>query len=985
RVLRAVFSPDGRQVVTASIDGLIHVWEVDTGRLIANLNDHTSGVTALAFNPDGTRLASGDSAGNIILWDAQRYVKFNDHKDRITGLEFFPDVAKLASASADGTVMVNEFFPAGGARDLFLAGHSAEITSLAVSADGALLLTASADNTARLWDASTGELLANLEGHSKGVNAAQFMPQTEIVATASQDGTVRLWDWKVAKVDLVLRSFENDTLDLAFSPSGDMLVGRGYDNTLRIWTEVPEMLATGIAKPASYTIDIGESELPFGFSFSPDGEFLFATGRDERAESGTVLIWDLPALLASGETSPWQVVRLPTGEVAFGLGVSSRDNLLAVSSIEIQSEGNAAIYFWDLENLRQQGTPAEIGKLEVEELVTLTPLFSPDGSLFIANLVDFAGESCHIGIWDVAQIRLTQKPEPILSQPLPSETCYGAAIHPDGSLLATSGANQEDNTGVIRLWDLGNARLAGQLAEVAAFQDASSFLFTEFNPTGSLLAAGSQDGELVLWDLSGVLENGSEKPEVNRLRGHQGYVYNLAFTPDGSWLASTSDDDTIRLWQIDPEDLLAEACRRAGRNLSRQEWETTLGRSILDYHLTCEAYPGDPQVLEAIVETGREYVRQDQEAEAMETFERALQMDASLALVPEAEVARVRGQEYAKKGQVEPALAAFEQANEYDPAMQLDPAVEVAGILIDTVAHDIELDLLTYQVEVGWALDYLKKAVELDSSIVSQVTDGLSLLWERYAWKGEYVLAYNVLEFEKALNYPNAEIDLPEKMGDQLIQLTRALTDRGHLDMALETLQRAYRYNPNNVVEVTSMARDLGEQYVTRNQVDEGLEVLRWSAELIPDQDLAPEEVAAGILLDNSEDFIRRGQYAEALQALRRAEELDPNLRENRLSDLSMTYYDLCWEASLESQAELALPACERAIELVPDYPDYRDGRGLARALTGDFPGAIEDFQFYVDSVLSVAPEKARERQAWIQALQNGQNPFDEETLESLR
>ncbi len=103
-------------------------------------------------------------------------------------------------------------------------------------------------------------------------------------------------------------------------------------------------------------------------------------------------------------------------------------------------------------------------------------------------------------------------------------------------------------------------------------------------------------------------------------------------------------------------------------------------------------------------------------------------------------------------------------------------------------------------------------------------------------------------------------------------------------------------------------------------------------------------------------------------------------------SDLARAYNLMCRWGSLEGQAERVLPECERAVELEPDNGSYRDSRGLARALTGDYAGAIEDFQFYVEWGQNKQPkERLDKRRDWIWELEAGRNPFDEATLEALR
>ena len=100
-----------------------------------------------------------------------------------------------------------------------------------------------------------------------------------------------------------------------------------------------------------------------------------------------------------------------------------------------------------------------------------------------------------------------------------------------------------------------------------------------------------------------------------------------------------------------------------------------------------------------------------------------------------------------------------------------------------------------------------------------------------------------------------------------------------------------------------------------------------------------------------------------------------------------MDWNHLCWEGSpWKPAADImagVMNACERAVTLAPTDGFILDSRGLARALTGDFNGAIMDFQVYVDQLKD---EKKREqRQGWIDALRARQNPFTSEELKRLR
>jgi len=90
----------------------------------------------------------------------------------------------------------------------------------------------------------------------------------------------------------------------------------------------------------------------------------------------------------------------------------------------------------------------------------------------------------------------------------------------------------------------------------------------------------------------------------------------------------------------------------------------------------------------------------------------------------------------------------------------------------------------------------------------------------------------------------------------------------------------------------------------------------------------------------------------------------------------------ICWYGSLDGHAERVLPACDEAVAEDSTSASWRDSRGLARALTGDTAGAIEDFQYYVDWSFS---DDAVQREGWIEQLRAGKNPFTAKVLESLK
>jgi hypothetical protein len=94
------------------------------------------------------------------------------------------------------------------------------------------------------------------------------------------------------------------------------------------------------------------------------------------------------------------------------------------------------------------------------------------------------------------------------------------------------------------------------------------------------------------------------------------------------------------------------------------------------------------------------------------------------------------------------------------------------------------------------------------------------------------------------------------------------------------------------------------------------------------------------------------------------------------------SWYSLCGDGSLRGYAKDVMFACENAVALAPTTENFRDSRGLARALTGNTKGAIEDFQSFIKSTKDT--EKKAQRQRWVNALRAGKNPFTQEELKKL-
>ena len=166
------------------------VWldDTNTSAEIALLTDHMSIVWSVAFSPDGNALATASLDGSVLLWDVEsgQRIKTLDYADFVYSVAFSPDGKTLASDTRLWDV-------ASGQRIKTL-DYADFVYSVAFSPDGKILASAGEDSTVRLRNVESGQLINRLTGHTGRVLSVAFSPDGKTLASAGEDGNVRLWD-----------------------------------------------------------------------------------------------------------------------------------------------------------------------------------------------------------------------------------------------------------------------------------------------------------------------------------------------------------------------------------------------------------------------------------------------------------------------------------------------------------------------------------------------------------------------------------------------------------------------------------------------------------------------------------------------------------------------------------------------------------------------------------------------------------------------
>ncbi|RMG24270.1 MAG: hypothetical protein D6730_12970 [Bacteroidetes bacterium] len=263
------FSPAGKYLAGAGMDGNLKVWDMQAGREALTLG-HTLAVYALAYSPDGSKIASGDASGNIKVWGVHRgelLYRLKGHTDRINALVFGPGGKQLFSVSEDGSLRLWRLEDKVHARKVALP---AAAQCLDVSPDGRYLAWGDWDGYLHLWETASLHEVATYEAHGGQVNALRFSPHGRWLASGGADKRIQLWDIQSGELLKSLRGHSLAVYDLAFSPGMQWLVSAGRDRSAVVWNIQQGRVAYRIRHPFPVT----------AVGFSPNGKLLATAGRE---------------------------------------------------------------------------------------------------------------------------------------------------------------------------------------------------------------------------------------------------------------------------------------------------------------------------------------------------------------------------------------------------------------------------------------------------------------------------------------------------------------------------------------------------------------------------------------------------------------------------------------------------------------------------------------------------------------------------------
>ncbi|MFH0992132.1 MAG: caspase family protein [bacterium] len=470
-----------------------------------------------------------ESLGNILFAQKPELVIQRGHTSVIYAVSFSPDGNYVLTTSEDNTAILWEVST--GREIRTFTEHTNSIYSASFSPDGKYALTGGKDSTAKLWEVSTGKVFRNFKGHRDMVSSVACSPDGKYVAIGYRhETTMKLLEISTGTEVHTFTGHKDNITSIAFSPDGKYVLTGSWDQTAKLW-EVAT--GRGLRTFSGHTANVRS------VAYSPDGNYILTGGGDSTAK-----LWGV---------STGKEVRTFTGHTNFLLSVAfSPDGKYVMTG-----SGDRTAKLWDV------STGKVIHTFKKHTFIVSSVSFSPNGKYVLTGSLDQT-----VKLWEVSTGNEVRT--------LGGNTDWIESIScsNDGKYLMTVSWEGETD-----FWDLStdkkvrmpqrksiyfsNNRVSfspdvkdviawssqgpAALWEVSTGKELRTFerpvTSALYSPDGKYVLIGSANTTAMLWEVTSGLK-------VHTFIGHTGWVTSLSFSPDGKYIVTGSTDSTAKLWEV---------------------------------------------------------------------------------------------------------------------------------------------------------------------------------------------------------------------------------------------------------------------------------------------------------------------------------------------------------------------------------------------------------------------------------------------------
>ncbi len=649
----AVFSHDGSQIISAGDNLTLEIWNLK-GSLVNQIAvSQVADVWSLGVSSQGDLVALGQEDGTLELCHlrgVQPNLSFSGHSEGVHLVVFNRRGNQFVSASHDGTIRIwdLEGNPVGGP-------YSDEFKSRAIAIEfnyeGNQIVVVYHGGNIHTWDLNNNSILKTSVFEDDGVLSADIDICGNRLIVGDEEGYLRLWDLEGNSVTNWFNSQSPSVWSVAFNRERNQIVSGGSDGVVRLWN----LEGHQIGEPLS-----GHSDSIQLVSFSPVGNRVISCGED-----GNIKLWDIEN---GSNKSPFAVH--DPHSVVTSVSFNGKGDL--VVSCGYSSQGSVQI--WDAQG-KPVGKPfsshanhalfSPIGNMIAVSFGSYLQLWNLDGELIsspfrghthtISSIAfNVKGDRIVTGSYD-GTVRLWNLKGKPIGKPFIGHDgiVESVAFSLDGKKIVSGGYDR-----TIRVWNL-----RGKLIGMPMVGHTNSVTSVVFSPEGDRIISGSYDRTIIIWDLDSV-------PVTHPLSGHTREVKSVAISHDGKWIISGSYDNTLRLWDLvgnpigEPfyghsKGVLSVAFSPQGDRIvsgsadgtlrmwpggNWEDWmnhccNTLMHHSALALPQTetarkaseiCQQVWTRPQSAEFLVAQGSALARTGKVDEAIEKFNRAQQLDATL-------------------------------------------------------------------------------------------------------------------------------------------------------------------------------------------------------------------------------------------------------------------------------------------------------------------------------------------------------------------